>query len=128
MGQILREHYQEQYLPIGFSFFQGSFRALGEGPNGKLTPLQTFTVQSSEPGSYNATLGSVSISQYMLDLRNAPAGPVSQWLDGPHDLRLTGASYNPNNESEAYISVSLSKSFDVIIHIQRTTASGPLPD
>lgn len=126
MGTILRERYQARYFPLGFSFFQGSFRALGEDQNGNLTPLQTFTVQSAEPGSYNATLGSVGIPLYLLDLRHAPAGPVSQWLDGPHDFRMIGAVYNPYDESQSYVPISLNKGFDAIIHIQKVTASVPL--
>lgn len=123
MGWYLREHYQSQYLPIGLSFYQGSFNAYGPDQPAP----QSFTIQASVINSYNYTLGSVKIPLYSLDLRRAASGPVSQWLDEPHSFLMIGAGYSDKYQSGYYTPLSLRKSFDVIIHIQKVTASQLIP-
>jgi erythromycin esterase len=78
MGTFLSRQYQDGYRPIGMSFSQGSFTAFG--------PPHTVTVPASAPGTYNDTLGGAAGPLYSLDLRQTPAGPVSDWAHGPHAL------------------------------------------
>jgi erythromycin esterase len=127
MGMHLREHYQALYLPLGFSFYQGSFNAFGVTDNGQSTDRQDFTIRAPSTDSSNYTLGSVHVSLYILDLRTAPGGPVSQWLDEPHRFLMISAGYSDKYQSKYYTPLSLWKSFDVIIHIQKITASQPIP-
>jgi erythromycin esterase len=118
MGWHLRQHYGSQYLALGMSFYQGSFNAIGENEN-----LQTFTIQTPNPESYNYTFGTVGLSLYALDLRHLPTGEVRQWMNGPHGFLTIGSVYNPAAAETFYESLSLPQSFDVIIQIQRVTAS-----
>jgi erythromycin esterase len=127
MGLNLHLRYQGQYLPIGFSFYQGAFNAHGMDAHGNVTSLQPFTMQAPDKDSYNYTLGSLNIQQYMLDLRNVPKGAVGQWMDGPHSFYSIGSVYSSEDQSQDYASVSLPSYFAVLIHIQKVTASQLLP-
>src|SRR5205823_5679686 len=97
-----REHYQALYLPLGFSFYQGSFNAFGVADNGQSTDRQDFTIRVPTTDSSNYTLGSVHVSLYILDLRTAPGGPVSQWLDEPHRFLMISAGYSDKYQSKYY--------------------------
>lgn len=123
MGMYLRQRYQSQYLAIGMSFYQGSFNAIGEDSTGRVTTLQTFTVQAPNQASYNYMFGNAGLSLYALDLRHIPGGEVRQWMNGPHGFLLIGSGYNSAAPDTYYDSLSLPQSFDVIIHIQKVTAS-----
>ena len=121
LGGLLRQHYQQQYLTIGTSFFQGSFNALTQ-QNG----LTSYTVGPPLVGSYDSVLGSVGLPLYLLDIRHTPAGAVTNWVQGPAKLRSIGQFFDPAHEADDYGQGSLQQWFDVIIHFQKTTASRPL--
>jgi erythromycin esterase len=127
MGMYLRERYQSQYLAIGTSFYQGSFNAYGMDNSGQFTSLQSFTVQASEQKSYNYMFGHAGFSLYALDLRHIPSGEVRQWMSGPHGFLTIGAVYDSAAGDTYYASLSLPQCFDVIIHIQKVTASQLIP-
>ena len=91
------------------------------------TMSSTKTIRAPATDSSNYTLGSVHVSLYILDLRTAPGGSVSQWLDEPHRFLMISAGYSDKYQSKYYTPLSLRKSFDVIIHIQKITASQPIP-
>ena len=107
-----------QILAIGMSFYQGSFNTVGEDSN-----LQTFTIQAPNQESYNYTFGNVGFSLYALDLRHIPGGEVRQWMNGPHGFLTIGSVYKSAAGDTFYESLSLPQSFDVVIHIQKVTAS-----
>lgn len=120
MGTYLRERYQDHYLPIGFSFYQGTFNAFGS------SSLQTFTVAAPIKHSYNDTLGSVGLPRYILDLRRIRSGPVSQWVKSPSYFWEIGAVFDPQDKNyinDYYGFGSLQEWYDVIIHFQQVTAS-----
>jgi len=71
--------------------------------------------------TYNYTLGNVSLPNYLLDLRQAPPGPVTDWANGPHiflEYGLKGADLS--------IPGSLHQWFDLIVFIRHTTPSHSL--
>jgi erythromycin esterase len=120
MGTYLREQYKDHYLPVGFSFYQGTFNAFGS------TNIQPFTVAAPLKKSYNYTLGSVGLPRYILDLRRVPSGPVSQWVKGPSYFWEIGAVFDPQDKNYAddyYNFGSLQQWYDVVIHFQKVTAS-----
>ena len=118
MGMYLRQRYRSQYLAIGMSFYQGSFNAIGEDSN-----LNTFTIQAPNHESYNYTFGNVGLSLYALDLRHLSDGSVGQWMHGPHGFLTIGSVYKRATADTFYETLSLPQSFDVIIQIQKVTAS-----
>lgn len=122
MGTRLRQQFGTQYLALGLSFYQGAFNALGSGGP------QAFTEQAPTRGSYNEVLGGAGLPLYLLDLRAAPAnGPVGQWLAGPYPFHKVSEVYAPDDPGQDDVTVSLRAYFDVIIHIQKVTASQLLP-
>ncbi len=124
MGWYLRERYRSQYLAIGQNFSQGSFNAIGEDKTCQhCINLQSFTLQETRQGSYNELFGTVSLPLYALDLRHVPGGPVGQWMNGPHGFLTISSLYIPTAGDTYYEALSLPQSFDVIIQIQKVTAS-----
>lgn len=118
MGNYLGEHFKATYLPIGMSFYSGSFLSYYHNIS-----LASFTVGMPPATTYNYTLGSVGIEQYILDLRNIPAGPVSDWVRGPRPFRLIAQFYDPTKASDFYYTGSLQQWFDIIINFQNVTAA-----
>src|SRR5262249_55171645 len=78
MGTFLDRQYQGGYRPIGLTFYDGSYTVL--------VPPHAETVLPAPTGTYNYALGSADLPLYALDLRQTPAGPVTDWAHGPHDL------------------------------------------
>jgi erythromycin esterase len=78
MGTYLSRQYQDGYRPIGLSFYEGSFTVFG--------PPRTRSVSAPAPGTYNYALGNATVPLYALDIRQTPAGPVTDWAHGPHAL------------------------------------------
>jgi erythromycin esterase len=122
MGKDLRQQFGTGYVAIGLSFYQGAFNS--SGTNG----VQVFTEQGP-PGqdSYNAALGSPGLPLYLLDLRHAPAGPVSQWLAGPYVFHKVSEVYYTDNPGYDDVTVSLGTYFDVVLHVQTITPSQLFP-
>jgi erythromycin esterase len=122
MGKHLRQQFGADYVAIGTSFYAGSFDSSGS------QGVQVFTEQSP-PGqdSYNAALGSAGLPLYLLDLRNAPAGPISQWLAGPYPFHKVSEVYYTDNPGYDDVTVSLRTYFDVVLHVQKITAPHLLP-
>ncbi len=126
MGWFLRERYGTNYLAVGMSFYEGSFNAVGLDTKGQSTPVQPFDVQLSDPGSYNETFGHLGLSYFALDLRHFADGAPGQWFQVPHNFAMIGAAYD--NRKASYMSLLfLPQYFDVLIHIQKVTASRLLP-
>lgn len=120
LGGLLHQHYKQQYLTIGTSFFQGSFNALMQQYG-----FTSYTVGPPPVGSYDYVLGSVGLPLYLLDIRQTPAGPVRNWVQGPAKLRNIGIFFDPAHQADYYGQGSLHQWFDAIIDFQKTTASRP---
>jgi len=122
LGGLLRQLYKQQYLTIGTSFFQGSFNALTS-----YNEFTSYTVGPPLVGSYDDVLGSVGLPLYLLDIRQTPAGAVTNWVQGPAKLRMISQVFDPAHEADDYGQGSLHQWFDIIMHFQKTTASRPRP-
>lgn len=115
MGGELRVRYQDSYLPIGTTLYQGAYR-IYDYPAGMIQ-----TISPPTPDTYNYTLGQAGLPLYILDLRKIPPGPVSNWSLGSAIFLLYGLS-----GENLSVPAPLSQWFDVIIHIQNTTPSNHL--
>ncbi|HJV22829.1 MAG TPA: erythromycin esterase family protein [Holophagaceae bacterium] len=90
MGSFLKESLGKDYLPIGFLFRQGTFRAM---PN-----RATWTVQPHPQGTLVDALSSAGSPLLALDLRALPKqGTVSTWFRAPQGFFNVGAYFNPAN-------------------------------
>jgi erythromycin esterase len=117
LGGFLRKWYKQSYLPIATSLYQGTYTIY-------LHAYQTVTTATlGVPGkdTYNYTLGNVGIPLYLLDLRQMPPGPVTDWANGPRVFLLYGLG-----GEDLSISGPLKYWFDVIILMRSTTASHSL--
>lgn len=122
MGKHLRQQYGADYVAIGLSFYQGAFNS--SGTNG----VHVFTEQApSSQDSYNAALGSPGLPLYLMDLRHAPAGAVSQWLAGPYVFHKVSEVYYTDNPGYDDVTASLGTYFDVVLHVQKITPSQLFP-
>ena len=121
MGRYLRERFGRGIVSFGFSFNEGSFRAIETGR----TPRE-FTVKPLPRGSLDRTLASTGIPLFALDLRNLPEdGPVAQWFAKPHAMRNIGGVYSEKrgDSPDPIASTSWPQAFDVIVFVDKTTAA-----
>jgi len=120
MGRYLHERFGHELVNFGFSFNEGSFRAIETGKG-----LHEFTVGPLGEGSFDGMLASARVPLFALDLRHVPeVGPVAQWFAAPHDMRSIGAQYGGGQpESWSIGSQSWPGVFDVILFVEKTTAS-----
>ncbi|GAA3474245.1 erythromycin esterase family protein [Nonomuraea roseola] len=107
-GSYLRDTLGTKYLPIGFTFNQGSFLSKDAALSGE---WKKFTVGAAEPGMNEYTLDKVRYRDYYLDIRNAPAA-ARAWLDVTRPTRNIGTQYPfpPGN-------LAIARSFGVLIHL-----------
>ena len=120
MGGFLHRKFGKQLVTIGFSFNEGSFRAVEKGKT-----LRDFKVGPAPEGSLDHELASVGIPVFALDLRQLPPnGPVAQWFAEPRDARSIGAVYG-GGQPEAWSVSTLRwpEAFDVIMFVENTTAA-----
>lgn len=126
MGSYLEREFKDDYLPIGFSFNQGSFQAI-PAPHTKQIGLREWTVGPAKEDSIDATFAKAGIPIFILDLRNPPAGAVAAWLNTPHPMRLAGAVFDPAGETTAYYTPTrLAGTYEAMIFIDNTTRARPL--
>ncbi len=124
LGAHLRQRHGKDYVNLGFVFGSGSFQAIdwskGQSPN-----LKEHTLGPAPEHDVSAPFTQVGHPILIADLRAAPAGVVADWFAAPHATRDTGSVFT----SEAAMSQpeTLSRVFDAIIFIDKTTRARPLP-
>lgn len=117
MGYFLKENMGEEYLSIGFAFYQGTYSAVGE--NG----LNSYAAQEAKPGSFEYYFNSIDVPVFILDLRNLKKiDGYNDWLFEALDFRQTGALKTANE----FQRTSLINDFDMIIFIKEVTNSNLL--
>ena len=120
MGSYLHKKFGKQLVTFGFSFNQGSFRAVETGKS-----LHDFTVGPAPEGSLDRTLASAGIPLLALDLRQLPLnGPVAQWFAEPHPSRSIGALYGGGQpESWSMSTQRWPEAYDAILFVEKTAAA-----
>lgn len=120
MGGYLHQKFGKQLVTFGFSFNEGSFRAIESERS-----LHDFEVGPAPEGSLDQALASAGLPLFALDLRQLPArGPVARWFAKPHDSRNIGAVYGGSQPAAWSVATQRwQDAFDVILFVNRTTAS-----
>lgn len=118
MGAVLRKTYGKDLLVCGLSFDHGSFQAIDEPKHG----LRTFFVRPAPPDSLDGTLAATGIPIFAVDLRTAPSGVVSDWLNKPQRMREIGAMYDQKTPG-LYFKYFYPHSYDVVFFVQNTKAA-----
>lgn len=121
LGKLLRQHWGERYVPIGFAFSEGSLHALdwtGGNPNSR----RNFDVDRAPPGTLDHDLSLAGIPRFMIDLRNAE-GPMAAWLHSAQRMRSIGGGFSGQDDFEIF---TPARAFDALIYLDRVTAIRPL--
>ena len=114
MGNHLEDSYGDDYIPIGFATYAGTYSAMSDGDLG----VHDLEVPPEE--SIEAFFEATGQPRLILDLRLAEAdAPESNWLTQPRPLRSIGAMAM---ESQ-FISHSTAGLFEILIYIQDTQAA-----
>lgn len=113
MGSFLAQSYEDDYVTIGFTFFEGEFTATGQ--NG----LGTYRSEKCPDGSYESIFNAVGQEMFLLDLRNVPKSGHGKWIYDDLLFRQTGARKMENELQET----ALHEDFDMIIFIKNISAS-----
>lgn len=129
MGYFLRQRFGGDLVIFGFSFFDGTFNAMGPDLSRDSVGafvLSEFQARLPSSDSFEYAFRSTEIPRFILDLRSIEDGSESgDWLLGRHTFYgWYGAVYYG---SVGRFATRLSRAFDVIIHIQTTTPSDLLP-
>jgi erythromycin esterase len=117
MGSVLRQTYAREMVVCAFSFYQGSFQAMG----GLKPGLRDFIVGPPPADTVDSTLADTGLPLFVLDFRAAPGNSiVREWLATPHRMRSIGAVYNELSRASYFAFVTAS-TFDVIFFVNRST-------
>ncbi|WP_116953590.1 erythromycin esterase family protein [Jiangella endophytica] len=112
-GSYLEDWYGRRYVPIGFTFDQGTYRT-GDGATIELPPALD--------GWFEQPLGDVAAARFVLRIDRAGPPAVRDWLDAP---LVTRGRPDYGDRSIAY-GGTLGEWFDVVVHTQAVTPAHPL--
>jgi len=113
-GSYLRAHFGARYASVAIGFHHGD--------------LGMAVAPPPRPDLVDATLGTVDLPAFYVDLHSATTESVSQWLHGPAKLRTISGIYDPAEDTTANTAVrSLIAAFDVLVHIRETSPVHWLP-
>jgi erythromycin esterase len=113
-GAFLRDALGRDYVSVGFSFYEGAFKAFGVEDN----VMRTYRVGAAKPGSNEHTLDKARQDDYVLDLRTAPE-PARAWLDEKRVTWNIGAGWPDPVE----YTIALRQAHDVLIHLHDVEAT-----
>ncbi|MDQ0774969.1 erythromycin esterase-like protein [Streptomyces aurantiacus] len=113
-GAFLRDALGKDYVSVGFSFYEGSFKAFGADDN----VMRTYSVGAAKPGSNEETLDKARQEDYILDMRTAP-NSARAWLNTSHATWNIGAGWPDPTEYKA----APAKAHDILIHLHDVEAT-----
>ena len=122
VGQLMREKFGNDAFLVGFSTYSGAVTAADDWD----APAQQKRVRPGLPESYEELFHATGIPRFWLDLRAENQG-AKDVLHGPLLQRAIGVIYRPETERWShYFHTHLDKQFDVMIHLDKTSALTPL--
>jgi erythromycin esterase len=119
MGGHLRDTFSKDYLAVGFSFYEGKYRARSWGGD-----VATHVAEPAPDGSLDALLNQIGPEQFLLDLRNTASSPAAPWLTEERFMRSIGAIALPG--ITGFAPTVAADDFDALIFIRTSTASEAL--
>ena len=119
LGQLVRERYPGQSVSVGFTTFEGTVTAASEWD----APAERKRVRPGLPGSLESILHRTGLARCLIPLDDERvAGFRAPLLE-----RAIGVIYLPHTERQShYFHAQVAGQFDVLIHVDRTTALTPL--
>ena len=120
VGQLVREEYGDDACLVGFTTNTGTVTAAHDWDD----PPGRRTIRPALPDSIELLFHRLRDPHFLLDLRH-PA--VQHDLAGSRLERAIGVIYRPATERQShYFHVDVTRQFDLVIHIDETTALEPL--
>lgn len=127
MGSYLQKSFGNGYYAFGFAFNQGSFQAQVAGQG---TPrVREFTLGAAPERTVEWYFARTGIASYIVDLRRLQNDEtLSQWLKATHRMHWVGAIFSEEwGQSQWTQPFLLSRDFDGLIFIEKTTSARPTP-
>jgi erythromycin esterase len=122
MGSVLKAKYKADYLPIGFVFGEGSFRALDLTK--KSHRLGEGSVGPAPEHYGSAAFAKTGKPLLVLDLRTLPKhGTIADWFAAKHPFREIGDVWQ--GEPAMTFLQALPAVYDAVIYIDKTTRTRP---
>lgn len=121
MGEQLRKTFGKELVVIGFAFDRGNFRAV-ETTGAKRGLTDQNHLDAAPAGSFDATLASIGVPLFALDLRTA-SGVAREWLDSPLAYRSVGAIFIPERPQNFVGTMHPLRSFDAVVFVETMTAA-----
>ena len=121
LGQLVRETHGGDALLVGMSTFDGTVTASSDWGE----DAERKRVRPALEQSYERLFHDTGVAEFLVMLRGDP--PLSRALEDPLLERAIGVIYRPETERAShYFAASLSRQFDAVIHVDRTSALEPL--
>lgn len=121
IGQLVREHYHDDALLVGFSTCRGFVTAASDWD----APIERKQVREPIAGSYEEVFHHVNHKQFILDLRDN--NKAIDLLMEPRLQRAIGVIYRPETERQSHYFYScLPEQFDFLLHYDVTNAVKPI--
>ncbi|GER92093.1 erythromycin esterase [Dictyobacter vulcani] len=115
LGAFLRQRYHQDYLALGTSLYHGSYTTY------TANAVQTTSLAPPQEGTYTSVFGSINKPLYSLDLRQTPAGPVSNWFNQAHVFTANGVG-----GEDVSMPGPVKQWFDIIVFLRDTTPAHSL--
>lgn len=121
LGQLIKERYGSKAKLVGFTTYTGSVSAASTWGGA----VERKYVRPALPGSYEALFHATKIPRFFLVTHEDAA--LTELLNQKLLERAIGVIYSPETERTShYFYAQLADQFDVVIHIDTTTAVVPL--
>lgn len=122
MGGFLHEALGNDYVSVGFKFYEGSYSAGSIREDGSLDlEPRPCTAAAPPEGSLEWYLGQLRSEAFLLDLG---AGDLPDWLGQPLPARSVGAVVPPDEFANTFPPAA--SVFDGIVFVRRSSSSRPL--
>jgi erythromycin esterase-like protein len=120
VGQLARQRYANETVLVGFTTYQGEVTAAREWG----ARAERRRVRPGRFDSYEALFHSLGVERFWVDTAEPD---VRDALGLPRLERAIGVIYRPETERPShYFQAHLADQFDVVLHIDATTAVHPL--
>ena len=121
IGQLARDRHGDDAVLVGFTTYHGTVTAAADWDE----PAERMRVRPALEGSVEAVLHGAGPADLLLPLRERPG--LRRALGGRRLERAIGVVYRPETERLShYFEADVTRQFDAIVHLDRTTAVEPL--
>jgi len=124
IGQLCREHYEDEAVLIGFGTHAGTVAAASDWDE----PMVVMRVQPSRADSYEHLFHEAQVARSLTDLRKDAHPELRGQLLTQRLERFIGVIYRPDSERWShYAQASLPRQFDAYVWFDQTQAVEALP-